>query len=43
MFLGKLYGQQGQAQGEAVLADLSRHPADRPVSRHQVGASFRRG
>jgi uncharacterized protein (DUF1800 family) len=26
-FLGKTYGQSGQAQGEAVLADLSRHPA----------------
>jgi uncharacterized protein (DUF1800 family) len=26
-FLGKTYGQAGQAQGEAVLADLARHPA----------------
>jgi uncharacterized protein (DUF1800 family) len=26
-FLGKTYRQSGQAQGEAVLADLSRHPA----------------
>jgi len=26
-FLGKTYGQSGQAQGEAVLADLARHPA----------------
>ncbi|MDE2384942.1 MAG: DUF1800 family protein [Alphaproteobacteria bacterium] len=25
--LGKAYAQQGQAQGEAVLADLARHPA----------------
>ena len=26
-FLGKTYGQSGQAQGEAVLGDLARHPA----------------
>lgn len=26
-FLGKTYGQSGQAQGEAVLADLARHPS----------------
>jgi uncharacterized protein (DUF1800 family) len=26
-FLGKTYDQPGQAQGEAVLADLARHPA----------------
>ena len=25
-FLGKRYGQDGQAQGEAVLGDLARHP-----------------
>ncbi len=25
--LGKTYGQEGQAQGEAVLQDLARHPA----------------
>jgi len=27
MFLGKRYAQDGQAQGEAVLKDLARHPA----------------
>ena len=27
MFLGKRYGQEGQAQGEAVLADLAVHPS----------------
>jgi uncharacterized protein (DUF1800 family) len=27
MFLGKRYAQEGQAQGEAVLKDLARHPA----------------
>ena len=27
IFLGKRYGQEGQAQGEAVLADLSGHPS----------------
>jgi uncharacterized protein (DUF1800 family) len=27
VFLGKRYPQDGQAQGEAVLADLARHPA----------------
>jgi uncharacterized protein (DUF1800 family) len=27
MFLGKTYREEGQRQGEAVLADLSRHPA----------------
>jgi uncharacterized protein (DUF1800 family) len=27
MFLGKRYGQEGQAQGEAVLADLAGHPS----------------
>jgi uncharacterized protein (DUF1800 family) len=27
MFLGKRYTQEGQAQGEAVLRDLARHPA----------------
>jgi uncharacterized protein (DUF1800 family) len=27
IFLGKRYTQQGQAQGEAVLADLARHPS----------------
>ena len=26
-FLGKTYAEEGQRQGEAVLADLSRHPA----------------
>ncbi|HMK84543.1 MAG TPA: DUF1800 domain-containing protein [Steroidobacteraceae bacterium] len=26
-FLGKLYRQEGQAQGEAVLEDLARHPS----------------
>ena len=26
-FLGKTYGEDGRRQGEAVLADLSRHPA----------------
>ncbi len=26
-FLGKTYGQSGRAQGEAVLADLARHPS----------------
>jgi uncharacterized protein (DUF1800 family) len=26
-FLGKRYAQEGQAQGEAVLADLARHPS----------------
>ncbi len=26
-FLGKLYGEPGQAQGEAVLAELARHPS----------------
>jgi uncharacterized protein (DUF1800 family) len=26
-FLGKTYAEEGQAQGEAVLADLARHPA----------------
>jgi uncharacterized protein (DUF1800 family) len=27
VFLGKRYPQEGQAQGEAVLADLARHPS----------------
>lgn len=27
MFMGKRYPQEGQAQGEAVLKDLARHPA----------------